>query len=397
MKPRVVIIVPTYNERENIYPLVRALAKVFRAVTTYECILLVVDDQSPDGTAKEVIAQSHKYTWIKLLKNKHKLGLGHAYKVSMRYALDKLGADIIFEFDADLSHDPNMIPPFLKKIELGADIVLGTRYVRGGGIPRDWPWYRKFLSVVGNMFIKIVMINFRITDWTTGYRALRREVVENILPQLRESIFNGYTWQIGSLFKSLELGYKVEEVPFYFIDRTRGQSKMGLEYFLNTLMYVLKSRIKQIVHSRFLKFALIGGMGALIQLVALHIYRRILLIPGVWVLSEYQVSLLLAIETSIVSNFIWNNFWTFRDRKLKALQIPGKFIQFNLTSGGSILIQFFIASAGEHLIGLFNIFETAVAGRSISLDTGAVYAIVGILVGMFWNFFAYTHIIWKKK
>jgi len=397
MKPCVVIIIPTYNEADNITPLLSRLAKVFKTCPSYQFIVLFVDDLSPDGTSRVVTQSSRRFPFVKLLRNRRKGGLGHAYRVGMRYALDRLGADIIFEFDADLSHNPDLIPAFLKKIKEGDDLVLGTRYVKGGSIPSSWPLYRKFLSVLGNIFIKVVMLNFRVTDWTTGYRALKRGTVEQILPLLQGKIFNGYTWQIGSLVTTLSLGYKVGEVPFHFVDRRVGESKMGGEFILNTLTYIMKLRVKQIARSRFFKFALIGGLGALIQLTALHIYRRVLFVPGFRVLSEYQVSLLMAIETSIISNFLFNNFWTFRDRKLKPYQIPLKFLQFNLTSGGSILIQFVIATLGEHTIGLFTFFETSLLSRSISLDTGALFAIIGILVGMFWNFFAYTHLIWKRK
>lgn len=398
MKQKVVIIIPTYNEAGNLKPLVKALRPIIAGLeSTYLVQVLFVDDQSPDGTAKLVSSLMPAYPFVKLFRNKQKGGLGHAYKVGMRYSLDKLGADIIFEFDADLSHDPKRIPAFLGKIDSGYDMVLGTRYKNGGSIPKNWPIYRKFLSVVGNLFIKVVMTNFNVSDWTTGYRAIKRNVVEAVLPHLREPVFNGYTWQIGFLVKALQSGYKIGEVPFHFTDRTVGASKLGLEFFFNTLIYIMKTRINQILHSRFLKFAIIGGIGAVIQLTALHIFRRILLVPALWVFSAYQVSLVLAIETSIISNFIWNNFWTFRDRKLKLWAVPLKFIQFNLTSGGSLLIQFLIASAGEKLIGLFTVFETQIGDRSVSLDTGAVFAIVGILVGMFWNFFAYSRIIWRVK
>jgi dolichol-phosphate mannosyltransferase len=109
----------------------------------------------------------------------------------------------------------------------------------------------------------------------------------------------------------------------------------------------------------------------------------------------FQLAFFLAIETSILSNFTWNNLWTFKDRKLKPWQIPLKFIQFNLASGGSILIQQTIAFFGERFIGLYTLF--GIPGTPYTIDTGAMFAATGILIGMFWNFFAYSHIIWKKK
>ncbi len=383
---RVVIIIPTYNELGNVTPVTLALGQVFKKLKNYACAILFVDDQSPDGTAKTIKSLMQKYSYVKLLENKRKGGLGHAYKKGMRYALDKLNADIVFEFDADLSHDPTKIPRMLQAIEAGSQLVLGSRYISGGGIPPNWPWYRQFLSILGNLSIRVIMGNLKIRDWTTGYRAITRDVVEEIVPQLSHHAFQGYTWQIGFLVKTLQSGYTVSEVPFYFRDRTLGHSKLGPEYIVNTLRYIMKVRLSQLLHSRILKFLIVGGSGALIQFTALHFYRRVI---------PFQLAFFLAIETAVLSNFIWNNAWTFKDRKLKAWQIPLKFLQFNLASGGSILIQQTIAFFGERLIGLYTLF--GIPGTPYTIDTGAMFAVTGILIGMFWNFFAYSRIIWKKK
>lgn len=383
---KVVIIIPTYNEVDNIAPVIAAIAKVGKKLPAHELKVLFVDDNSPDGTGREIVKIAKKYPFVKLLKNHDKAGLGHAYKKGMRYALDKLAADIIFGFDADLSHDPNKIPAFIEKIEKGDDLVLGSRYCKGGAIPIDWPLHRKFLSVVGNLFMRIVMYNRDVTDWTSGFRAMKKNLVSDILPNLSHNAFNGYTWQIGFLVKSLQKGAKVGEVPFKFVDRTSGHSKLGPEYIFNTLRYIMKVRLEQIVSHRIFKFAMVGGTGAVIQLVSLQLYRPFM---------DFQLAFFLAIETAIVSNFIWNNLWTFSDRKLRAAQIPAKFLTFNLASGGSILIQQAIAFLGERYIGLYPLFVLPVV--RFSVDTGTMFAVTGILVGMFWNFFAYSHIIWKKK
>jgi len=212
---------------------------------------------------------------------------------------------------------------------------------------------------------------------------------------MHNAAFHGYTWQIGFLVKTIQKGYKVTEVPFIFRDRTEGHSKLGPEYIFNTMRYIMKVRISQIIHHRIFKFVMVGGFGTLVQLVALHIYRLIFT-SSYGPISAYQIALVLAIETAIVSNFTWNNLWTFKDRKLKAIQIPLKFVQFNLASGGSLLFQFVIASLGERLIGLFTILEFGILNLEFSLDTGLIYAVIGILVGMFWNFFAYSKFVWKK-
>lgn len=387
-KTKVVIIVPTYNEVDNIRPLLRALAQVKRGLTAYNLQVLFVDDSSPDGTGEEIIKAAKIYPFAKLLRNRAKGGLGHAYKKGMRFCLDKLGADIVFEFDADLSHDPTKIPLMLKEIAAGADLVLASRYMPGGGIPPNWGFHRKFLSVVGNLFIKVVMLNFRLTDWTTGYRAIKRSVVEKIIPLLGSQTFTGYTWQIGFLIKSVQQGFQIAEVPFIFKDRTQGHSKLGPEYIINNLLFIMKFRVQDLLHHRLFKFAVTGAVGALIQLTTLQLYRRIL---------PFQLAFFLSIETAIVSNFIFSNLWTFADRKLKARQIPAKFVAFNLASAGSIIIQQIIAFVGENFIGLFPLYTLSVMSNQLTLDTGTMYAVTGILIGMFWNFFAYSRLIWRKK
>ena len=384
---KVVIIIPTYNEVGNVKAVTQALHKVFKELKSYSCQILFVDDNSPDGTSKIVFSLASQYSFVHLLLNKRKGGLGHAYKKGMLYALDRMKADIIFEFDADLSHDPTKIPAMLVKLEQGADLVLGSRYIPGGSIPEHWGFHRKFLSVGGNLFIQFIMLNRAIRDWTTGYRAIKRQVVETIVPELRGQRFSGYTWQIGFLIKTIQRGYKVAEVPLNFHDRTIGKSKLGPEYIINNLLFIMRLRMRDLFNNRIFKFVMVGGLGSLIQFTFLYLYRMII--------PVFQLAFFLSIETAIVSNFIWSNLWTFADRKLKPAQIPGKFLQFNLASAGSILIQQAVAFLGENFIGLFPLFTVPLIG--LGVDTGVMFAVVGILIGMFWNFFAYSRIVWRKK
>lgn len=384
---KVVIVIPTYNEASNIGSVVSVLAKTFHLIAGYDLQILFVDDNSPDGTRHEVGKVIRQYSFIHILNNKRKGGLGHAYKKGFAYALDKLGADIIFEFDADLSHDPSKIPAMLKEIKAGAALVLGSRYIRGGGIPTKWTFHRKFLSIAGNLFIRIVMGNFKIHDWTTGYRAMTKEVISTVMPELQGKVFAGYSWQTGFLVKALELGFAVTEVPFVFVDRQKGKSKLGPEYMINNFVYIINCRMKQIFSSRIFKFILVGGFGSLVQFAFLYLFR--MFIPS------FQLANFLSIETAILSNFTWSNLWTFADRRLLASAIPAKFLQFNLASFGSIVIQVVVAFLGEKFIGLHPLFTLPIIG--LGVDTGVMFAVVGILIGMFWNFFAYSHLVWKKK
>lgn len=380
------VIIPTYNERENILKVVPILLDIFKQVKGWNMNILVVDDSSPDKTAEVVTDFAKKHKQVHLLLNKKKQGLGGAYLKGMAKAFEDKETDVVFEFDADLSHDPTKIPIFLQKIDEGYDMVLGSRYIPGGGIPDNWGLHRKFLSVVGNFVITVVLTNFSIKDWTGGYRAITRQVYEAVEPEMHDEKFTGYTFQIGFLHKAVKKGFKIVEVPFKFVDRTIGVSKLGNEYIKNNLLYLFKVRGREIANNRIFKFVVTGGIGAMVQLLSLMLWRRLL---------PYEVAVFASIETAIVSNFLFSNFWTFADRQVELSQYPSKFVQFNLASAGSILIQLVIATLGKNLIGLFELFKLPLV--NISIDTGTIYAVIGILVGMFWNFFAYSKLIWKKS
>ncbi len=383
---KAVVIVPTYNERENVKVLIPMLLEVFKKIKNWQMAVLIVDDTSPDKTYELVQEMGKQYPQVHLLQNKQKSGLGGAYLKGMAHAFNLLHADVVFEFDADRSHDQTKIPLFLEKLDAGYDMVLGSRYIQGGGIPNDWGWHRKFLSVVGNLIIAVVLTNFSIHDWTGGYRAITKSVYESVLPFLNSERFMGYTFQIGFLYNAVKKGYKIAEVPFVFKDRTHGHSKLGPEYIKNTLIYIMKVRIQEIINHRIFKFATVGGIGAVVQLTTLNLWR---------VFLPYQVSYFLSAECAVLSNFILNNVWTFSDKKLTLAQIPWKFLQFNLASIGSIGIQQVVALVGEFVIGLFTLFTLPIIG--LKVDTGSAYAIFGILLGMMWNFFAYNKFIWNNK
>ncbi len=379
------VIIPTYNERENIAKVIPLLLEVFSKVADWDMNILVVDDNSPDRTSEVVQELQKKSKNIFLLLNPHKSGLGGAYLKAMAKAFDELNADVVFEFDADLSHDPTKIPNFLKKIDQGYDMVLGSRYISGGGIPENWGLHRKLLSVIGNLSIMLVLTDFRIRDWTGGYRAITRKVYEAVHPELHSERFTGYTFQIGFLHKAVKKGFSITEVPFKFVDREVGESKLGMEYIKNTLLYIFRVRTKEILTNRIFKFIVTGSVGALVQLLSLQFWRKSF---------PYEAAYFISLETAILSNFILSNFWTFADRKPKLSQYPSKFAQFNFASAGSIVVQLIIATAGKNLIGLHSLLT--VPFINLEIDTGLIYAVIGILVGMSWNFFAYSRFIWKK-
>lgn len=393
-KSRAVIIIPTYNELENIKKLIPRLSEVFETIKNWDMHVLVVDDSSPDGTALEVKEIAKKRTNVHLLVNPKKAGLGHAYLSGMKEAFGKLDADVVFEFDADFSHDASKIPEFLAQMDSGSDMVLGSRYIPGGGIPEDWGLYRQFLSVVGNLFIVVVFTDPRIRDWTGGYRAIRRKVYEAVKDEMSDPKFSGYTFQVGFLRKAVVKGFKVSEVPFKFVDRKVGKSKMGTETITNTLVFVVMTRINEIINSRVFKFAVVGGTGFVINTLALFILSRLPAVQhlAIWLEQISHFSFInasgtasaIGAEIAIVSNFIWNNLWTFADRKItNPWMILPKFLQFNLSSFGAVLIQFLVVGAGTHFTGEGSI-------------SRLVWLVTATAIGMVLNFIIYSKIIWKS-
>ena len=395
MQHSAVVIIPTYNERENIERTVTALLKVFRDITGWQLRILVVDDTSPDKTY-EVVHELHKvHPEVELLLNKKKRGLGGAYLVGMAHAFGPMGAEVVFEFDADLSHDATKIPLFLKEIEQGADMVLGSRYMPGGGIPQNWGWHRKLLSGLGNIVIMVVFTRFTIRDWTSGYRAITKRVYEAVHAYLHSERFSGYTFQIGFLYRAVQLGFTIKQIPYVFADRIKGYSKIGPEYIKNNLLFIFRVRLQEIIASRIFKFLVVGATGAAVQLSSLMLYRWLVPSFEYGFLTTFFAASFLSIESAIIINFILNNGWTFADRKLEQGQYVWKFLQFNLTSIGSIVIQLALAAVGEATIGLRPLFTLPIIAYTV--ETGLVFAITGILLGMGWNFFAYNKFIWKKK
>jgi len=217
MAERALVIVPTYNERENITRLIGAILDQDQRVE-----ILVVDDGSPDGTGEIVDAVIQHEARVHILKRPRKMGLGTAYIAGFRWALDQ-GFDYVFEMDADFSHDPAHLPQFLSAIE-NADLVLGSRYRNGKVTVVNWPIKRLLLSYFANVYARVVT-GLPVWDATGGFKAFRRRVLEAIdLSHVRS---NGYAFQIEMSFRAWRKHFKIVEIPMVFVDRTEGQSKMS--------------------------------------------------------------------------------------------------------------------------------------------------------------------------
>jgi dolichol-phosphate mannosyltransferase len=226
---RSLIVVPTYNEAENIEPLVSAIMALDAGFE-----ILVVDDNSPDGTGEIADCLSEHLPGIYVLHRPGKMGLGTAYVEGFRWAI-KRGYDYVFEMDCDFSHDPRYLPRFLEEIS-SADLVIGSRYVRGGSMP-DWGLLRRLISWGGNTFARL-MLGLKARDCTGGFRCYRRDMLQQV--PWEKIRLQGYGFQIGALYYVERLGGKVVEFPIIFEDRRVGHSKMSFKIVLEAFAYVTR-------------------------------------------------------------------------------------------------------------------------------------------------------------
>lgn len=404
--PVVVVVIPTYNEAESIEEMVKVLcSEIFPSVKNFNCQLLIVDDTSPDGTWKIVRDLQKKYKKLHLLLNQTKAGIGTAYVKGFRYAMKQLGAEVVIEFDGDFQHPPTDIPKLLDKIEGGADYVLGSRNVKGGSVPASWGFKRTFFSKVGGGLVARFILFFpgkaffRVTDPTTGLKASRvKGFVDNM--DMGHLYSKSFGYKLEFLFKMVKLGAKVAEIPLKFGLREKGESKITSQTAQEIFKTVVKLRFNDPTTKKFLKFGTVGGLGFVINAVALEVFRAS---PVTDLLAQRFVAYkdtpflslfvsqsgwagALAAELAIISNFLLNNFWTFAEDKIvHPLKFLWKFLQFNVTSFGAVIIQFVVIGLATILLG-----DTALV-RQLSL----VFAVAFLIIP--YNWVMYNVVIWKKK
>ncbi|MCB9639834.1 MAG: polyprenol monophosphomannose synthase [Myxococcales bacterium] len=230
--PKTLIIIPTYNESEN---LPRLLDAIHQAIP--HAHILVVDDNSPDGTGELAEERAQRDERIFVLRRPGKLGLGTAYLDGFRYGLER-DYQLFQQMDCDFSHDPKDLPRFQEAIK-EADLVLGSRYVHGGGT-KNWPIRRKILSRGGSLYARTIL-GIHVRDLTGGFKCFRREVLESIdLDAVRSE---GYSFQIETTWRTLQKGFRLKEIPILFVDREFGQSKMNPKIFREAVIMCWKLRL----------------------------------------------------------------------------------------------------------------------------------------------------------
>ena len=375
VEKKIVVIMPTYKEADNISKMIPALVgEEFKKIDA-EMHLLVMNDLDSegkdDGTGDIVRKEMKTRKTLHLLEGK-KQGLGWAYIRGMKYAMDKLHADAVMEMDADFQHPPRFVKPMVEAYLKGAEYVIGSRYIKGGSVPSEWPIQRKGISFLGNLFIRLVLLKPKLHDLTTGFRLTQVSgVLDKIdLDHLMEP--TRFAYKVDLLYQSIKNAKVVEEVPLEFAPRTQETSKFSMKEMVSTFKVAIILGIRD--KERFIKFGTVGFVGYVVNASFLYLFSK-------WSWPEWA-SWALSTEFAIISNFTLNNIWTFKKEKIQGVvNLIAKFIQFNFTSTGAIVIQTVAGTVGVSLLG--------VEYRQLLLPF-----IIGFLV-LPYNYFMYNLVIWK--
>lgn len=336
-----IVVIPTYNEADNIGKLIEGILGLHKDIS-----ILVVDDNSSDGTGDIVDVLAGKNEKINIIHRSARLGLGTAYIAGFQYAL-KNGYELVITMDADFSHDPNDIPRLLERIQT-CDVAIGSRY-HGGVRILNWPIRRLILSIGANRYVRWIT-GLKVSDCTSGFRCYRCKILENL--PLNKMKSEGYAFLVEMLFYISKAGFKITEVPIIFTERRAGQSKMSKKVITESmiipwrlkifnLLYIYNPDAKKtkgsnvitkkkflITSYQFIKFGLVGALGFVINIAIFYFTNEILHI-------YYILCAIIAFLVAVINNFIWNKYWTFKNTYSKSIHFQFfKYLIVNLFSLG---------------------------------------------------------------
>lgn len=392
---KVVVLIPTFNEAENIGRMLDVLVtEEIPKIKSHEMQVLVIDSKSPDGTGQIVKDKMKKYKQVSLLETE-KGGLGADYVKGMKYAMGTMKADAVIELDADFQHDPQDVKRLIEAADKGADHVIGSRYIKGGSIPKEWGIHRKLMSFFGSLFARVVLFMFGVHDMTSGLKLSKTEYLKKV--DLDNLYSKYYAYKIQITYELSKLGAGIKEIPIIFYERKEGTSKISRKDLIDSFLVVVKLRIRD--SKRFIKFGIVGFIGYSVNALGLELFAHVPLTQTLAShFAQYQGEGILdiasersawaagfAAECAIILNFILNNFWTFAAEKItEPTAVVKKFLTFNLTSFGAVLIQFAVIGVAVIFFG-----DTSFV-RQIAL-IGAVGALI-----VPYNYTMYNLFIWKR-
>ncbi len=326
-RKRACIVLPTYNEAENVRALVPQIFAEAARIESHELHVLVVDDGSPDGTQDAVRGLMERYPRLHLATGE-KRGLGDAYQRGFALALRDLRPDLVLQMDADLQHPPALLPLFVTLADHGFSLVIGSRFAPGGGTPR-FSRRRKLISALGNWLIRFLGGLPRLHDCTSGFRCIQADILRRC--DLSFLATRGYSFQTSLLFELLRNGARPIEVPMIFGTRIHGESKLSLRDQLEFLANVFRIRFRR--SEEFVKFCAVGASGVAVNTGMLVGLRH----AGL----PLEAASALAIEAAVLSNFALHSGWTFRSRRT-GRSLAGRLARFHVVSGAAALVNFLL-------------------------------------------------------
>lgn len=374
---KIVVIIPTYNEEGGIGSVLDELQTATEQLSRHEWVALVVDGHSTDETCRIVREKSYKSLSVHLLEEKEKSGIAHAYFAGITHAVTVLGADVFVEFDGDGQHNPQDLLPMIAAVEHGADYVIGSRYVPGGSVPSAWAFYRKLLSRFGSLYARM-LLELPVHDVTSGFKMTRVQGFKEHLPKtVSDLLSREYAYKIQFLTLMLRAGARVVEIPIAFRARENDSSKSTSKDIVESLRVTARLRLTYLRDWRLPRVVAIGTFGFVIQLI---IFEWV----GIrWEILTPSLAAVIGGEFAVLSNFFFNERYSFGDRIKAAAPLAQRLTKFHLVSSGSILTQWVLLSTAEHLT------NDALALR--------LTFFLGVSLGFVINYTGYYFFVWREK